>query len=376
LGRPRTTRLLAALVCTVVIGCGGTSSSTTSPGSASASPTASATEPVSPAAASSAPVTSASPSPSAPPTIAGPSYDNPVYPADFPDPHAIRVGEAYYAYATNTGGSTNVPVIRSDDLTSWQPVGDAMPGLPAWAALAWGNTWAPGVIQIGDAFVMYFVDRDKTSNRQCIGVGTATKPEGSFHDENAEPFICQADLGGSIDPFPFAEADGALYLLWKNDGNCCGYPVSIWSQRLSADGLKLRGTPTELIRQDQAWEIPLIENPAMVVNAGKYYLFYSANRWDSRDYAVGYAVCDSITGPCVKPMNGPVFQSTDEARGPGGESFVTATDGTLWMVYHAWESHFIGYPQGKRSMRIDPLVFTADGTPAINGPTTDPQPLP
>ena len=251
-----------------------------------------------------------------------------------------------------------------------------MPGLPEWAALAWGNTWAPGVIQIGDGFVMYFVDRDKASNKQCIGVATAPKPEGSFHDENAEAFICQVDLGGSIDPFPFADTDGTLHLLWKNDGNCCGKPVSIWSQRLSADGLKLQGEAVELIRQDQAWEIPLIENPAVVVNAGKYYLFYSANRWDSRDYAVGYAVCDTITGPCVKPTNGPVFQSTDEARGPGGESFVTDADGTVWMVYHAWEGRFIGYPQGKRSMRIDPLTFDANGAPVINGPTVDPQPLP
>jgi beta-xylosidase len=269
-----------------------------------------------------------------------------------------------------------VPVIRSDDLTSWQLVGDAMPALPAWAALNYGNTWAPGVIAIGDGFVIYVVDHDKTSNKQCIGVGTATKPEGSFHDENDEPFICQADLGGSIDPFPFTDADGALYLLWKNDGNCCGRPVSIWSQRLSADGLELRGAPTELIRQDQPWEIPLVENPAIIVNAGKYYLFYSANRWDSRDYAIGYAVCDSIAGPCRKPLNGPVFQSTDQARGPGGQSFVTAADGTLWMVYHAWEGRFIGYPQGKRSMRIDPLTFDAAGKPLITGPTTDPQPMP
>jgi hypothetical protein len=46
------------------------------------------------------------------------------------------------------------------------------------------------------------------------------------------------------------------------------------------------------------------------------------------------------------------------------------------MVYHAWEGHFIGYPQGKRSLRIDPLRFGADGTPLVSGPTTDPQPLP
>ena len=190
----------------------------------------------------------------------------------------------------------------------------------------------PGPIQIGDSYVIYFVDHDQVSGRQCIGVATATKPEGSFHDENDARFVCQTDLGGSIDPYPFRDADGTLYLLWKNDGNCCGKPVSIWVQRLSADGMTLQGQPSELIKQDQAWEIPLVENPAVTANGGKYYLFYSANRWDSRDYAVGYAVCDTITGPCVKPLNGPILKATDEARGPGGESLLAAADGTLWML--------------------------------------------
>jgi beta-xylosidase len=309
------------------------------------------------------------------PTIAGPSYQNPVYDHDFPDPHAILVGDGYYAYATNTG-STNLPVIQSHDLVSWQPVGDAMTALPSWATLNFGDTWAPGVIQVGDAFVMFFVDHDKTSGRQCIGVATATMPAGPFHDGSDKPFICQADLGGSIDPYPFADTDGTLYLFWKNDGNCCGREVDIWVQPLSADGLTLRGQPTKLIQRDQAWENPLIENPAVVFNGDKYYLFYSANRWDSRDYAVGYAVCDAVTGPCVKPQDGPILQATNDARGPGGESFLTDADGTLWMVYHAWTGRFVGYPAGRRSMRIDPLRFDASGKPLINGPTTDPQPLP
>ena len=49
----------------------------------------------------------------------GETYTNPVYPRDFPDPHAIRVGDTYFAYSTNTGTSY-VPVIRSTDLVSWE----------------------------------------------------------------------------------------------------------------------------------------------------------------------------------------------------------------------------------------------------------------
>lgn len=308
--------------------------------------------------------------------MAGPSYDNPVFDADFPDPHVMRVDETYYAYSTNTGGFLNIPILRSPDLVNWERAADGLPALPSWAAPNYGNIWAPGVIEVGDGFVLYYVGRDKASDKQCIGAAASETPDGAFRDESDEPFICQAALGGSIDAYPFRDEDGSLWLFWKNDGNCCGYPVGIWVQRLSDDGLRLRGEPVELIRQDQAWEIPLIENPAVVNHDDTYYLFYSANWWESRSYAVGYAVCDSVTGPCTKPQNGPIFEATDEARGPGGQSLVTDTDGNLWMAYHAWEGRNIGYPAGKRSLRIDPVTFDPAGVPVITGPTVDPQPLP
>jgi beta-xylosidase len=316
-------------------------------------------------------------SPSATPTasLSGPRYKNPVFADDFPDPHLLRVDDTYYGYATNTGGQ-NLPVIRSADLVTWERVHDGMPALPAWAKPNFGNTWAPGVIQIGDRFVLYYVARDKVSDRQCIGVATSAAPEGSFTDPSAEPFICQRDLGGSIDPYPYLDADGQLYIYWKNDGNCCAKPVDLWVQRLAADGLGLEGDGVALIRRDQAWEIPLIENPAMTRHDDAYYLFYSANWWESANYAVGYAKCETATGPCVKPQDGPIYESAGDALGPGGEAFLTDADGNVWMSYHAWTRGKVGYPVGKRSLRIDPVAFDADGKPAITGPTTDPQLLP
>ena len=304
----------------------------------------------------------------------GDTYTNPVYARDFPDPHAIRVGDVYYAYSTNTGTS-NVPVIRSTDLVSWERIGDAMPALPAWARLGFGDTWAPGVIAQADSFLLYFVSRDDASGRQCIGVATAASPEGPFEHVSEEPLVCQRDLGGSIDPFPYRDADGALYLLWKNDGNCCAQPVHVWAQPLSDDGLALTGEAAMLIGRDQTWEIPLVENPAMVGVDGVFYLFYSANRWDSLDYAVGYALCDTVTGPCRKPTDQPILTFTPEVMGPGGQMLIEGPDGELWIVYHAWTGPDVGYPTGMRSLRIDRVEFR-DDRPVVDGPTSDPQPAP
>jgi len=307
------------------------------------------------------------------PASAG-TYTNPVYRHDFPDPHVIRVGDTYYAYATNSGTS-NVPVIRSTDLVAWERAGDAMPALPAWARLNFGDTWAPGVIEHGDGFLLYFVSRDEESGRQCIGVATATRPEGPFRDDADAPLVCQRELGGSIDPYPHRDDDGRLYLYWKNDGNCCAQPVHLWVQPLTEDGLGLAGEAVELIGRDQPWEIPLVENPAIVDAGGDLYLLYSANRWDSHEYAVGYAACESLTGPCRKPETEPILGFTPEVMGPGGQMVIAGPDGGRWIVYHAWTGPDVGYPAGTRSMRIDRIEFV-DGRPVVAGPTSDPQPAP
>ena len=324
------------------------------------------------------PEPSPTPPPSAtppPPTATpGPTYTNPVYNVDFPDPFVLRVEDQYYAYSTNVG-SVNIPTASSQNLAEWEFAGDALPALPDWAAIAQGLTWAPGVLARDDGYVLYYTARYVEEGLQCISLGRSAEPQGPYEDSSTEPFICQTDMGGSIDPYPFVDSDGTPYLLWKNDGNCCGLPVRLWIQELSADGLSLLGEPVALIERDQAWERPLIENPAMWLHQGSYYLLYSANWWESHEYAVGYAVCETVTGPCVKPQQEPILSFTPEVMGPGGEAFFTDTDGNLWLAYHAWRGPDVGYPGGIRSLRIDPVNFE-DGKPIIHGPTSDPQSFP
>ena len=283
----------------------------------------------------------------------------PVFAGDFADPFLIRTENSYYAYATNTLLS-HVPLMRATDGEPVVYLPDVLPELPAWSEP--NHVWAPSVSPVGNGYVLWYTTRDSASGRQCISAASSSNPEGPFIDDSSEPLICDLAHGGSIDPSPLVDSDGSLWLLWKSDGNCCGQPAVIYSQRLSADGLSVTGEPVELVRNDLWWERDVVEAPTMAFGGGTYHLLYSANRWDTDDYAVGHAVCESAIGPCVKDPD-PWLDSYSVAWGPGGAEFVPGADGwTGLFVYHAWTSSGIGYPDGARSLFVAKLRIV-DGMP-------------
>ena len=289
-------------------------------------------------------------------------FTNPVLDQDFPDPDVLRVGDVYYAYATN-GNDSNVQAARSTDLVHWEILPDALPLRPAWAVDAFGWVWAPEVFQpAGSAdYLLYFVARYAIGQggTQCIGIARADSPEGPFTPIGDEPFICQVESGGSIDPSTFVDDDGQAYLLWKNDGNSNGGQTWLYLQSLSPDGTSLEGEPVRLLTVDQTWEGVLVEAPTLWKQDGRYYLFYSANAYNDQRYAVGCAVSDAITGPYTK-LAEPILKTTIPAGivGPGGQDIVIAPGGSTWLMFHSWA------PGGYRHLRLLPLLWQ-DGLPVV-----------
>lgn len=294
-------------------------------------------------------------------------YSNPVLDGNFPDPFVLRAGDGYHLYATN-GTLGNIQHAFSRDLVNWRISGDVLPILPVWAK--GGLTWAPEVIEINDRYLMYYTLRDKATNVQCISVASSDKPEGPFVDLSTGPFINQPEIGGSIDASPFRDADGSLYLYWKNDGNALGMFTTIYAQKLSPDGFVLQGERRELMMNDRLWEGNVVEAPTMHEEGGYYYLLYSASDYASDLYGVGYAVGPSPMGPFKKSPSNPLIASMGAVAGPGHQCIVKDAAGTDWLVYHAWTAPHIGDAEGVRSARIDPIVFS-DGKITFEGPSED-----
>ena len=272
-----------------------------------------------------------------------------VYPFDFPDPDVVHVGGAYLAYATNSVAG-NIQIIESTDLVHWSVVGNALPSLPAWATP--DATWAPAVLQVGTTFDLYYTAKvaGPGGGEECISVATAEEPQGPFTDDSAAPLECQPSLGGSIDPSPFVDSDGSLYLEWKSVG-AGGEPATIWSEQLDAAGTGFApapsAAPAPLIVADQPWEAGVVEAPDLVVSGGRYFLFYSGNNWDSADYGIGVATCTGPLGPCVKPMSQPILASGAGLQGPGGESVFTDASGATWIAFDAYVPGAVGYPNSR-----------------------------
>jgi beta-xylosidase len=158
--------------------------------------------------------------------------------------------------------------------------------------------------------------------------------------------VCQPR--GSIDPSPFLDATGTLWLLWKSEATAAA-PTTIWSQPLSATGVSFQpaSTPIALLTPAQSWEHHVVEGPSMVRIQGVDYLFYSGGDWRTAGYAEGLAVCDGPVGRCHRILTAPVLASTARLGGPGGGAAFTTASGDVWLAYHAFTQPHVGYPNSR-----------------------------
>ena len=303
--------------------------------------------------------------------VGNPPHGSPVSsPADdFPDPFVLHVGSTWYAFGTD-GDLGNIQVMSSTDLVSWT---DAAPGgsvnggaLPVAASPSWAqndDVWAPTVLNTGTGFVLYAAFVNKSTGKRCIGAATSSKPQGPYVALGS-PIVCNGAEGGVIDPDVFVTV-GGTYLLWKSEGVFGSVPPALFSQPLSGAGTAVTGSATRLLASRYPWEGRLIENPTMVADGGRYYLFYSGNEWKSAAYGVGYAVCDGPTGPCVSPPDKPLLVTESPTlQGPGGGTVFQDENGDWWLGYAAWINGNTNTLTGSRKLFFRRLQFQ-NGRPVL-----------
>ncbi len=310
------------------------------------------------------------------------------------DPQVFYDDATQKWYMTGTCDGMSFKLYSSDDLTKW----DNGKTIFTKDMVSWGiydpsvgayGLWGAEIHEREGKYYLYFSiwakDGQGNATSPRIGVATSDKVDGPYKDKG-EPLF---DYGYSaIDNHLFTDDDGKNYFYYVRDAydNVVDgvHESHIYVVEMNDDltSVKAQSESVFLLRPDQAWEKrsgggswAWVEGCWMQKMNGKYYLFYSANKYDSRNYAIGYAVSDSPTGPFVKNPEPLLETYAEELVSPGNNSFFTSKDGKeLFTAYHMLTTPET--PSGNRYLNIDRIGLREDGTVYINAPTITAQPLP
>jgi len=294
-------------------------------------------------------------------TVAAPG--RPAFDVDAPDPDVVTSGSTYYAFTTGTALGNNIQVLvdnSGSSTTGWHSTtgqnygSSALPVVPSWEQV--DTQTSPGVFYWNGHWIMYYDAAQKghagDTGYDCLSTATAatlSPTSAVFTDTSTGPLVCDAALGGAIDPSPFIDTTtGIAYLVWKSNDGGSTQGAKIWSQQLSADGRSLVGAPTELLDQDSVrypWEAT-VENPQLIEQGGVYLLLFSAGLWDSDSYSEAYVRCTAPTSLCTAGSTTQILTSSGSASGPGGGSLFRDQFGQWMLAYAAWRPGCTNYACG------------------------------
>lgn len=284
-------------------------------------------------------------------------YHNPVRQGMFPDPSVVRVGEDYYMVNSSFIYFPCIPISHSRDLIHWEIIGHAVTN-PEWARLdsleGGRGYWAPDISYDRGRFFITATYRCNDSNNKGVFrrqmVTSSDRPEGPY----CEPSWIDVD---GIDPSIFTDDDGRKYMLLNRGAKLF---------ELSADGTRQLSEPVLLYYGDQK-RAP--EGPHLLKKDGWYYLFL-AEGGTGLGHRVTVARSKTLMGryePC--PYNPILRQWNEDApiQRAGHGKPVQTQNGDWYMFYLCGRRVDGKYSILGRETALDPIEWTADGWPLVNG---------
>lgn len=263
-------------------------------------------------------------------------------------------------------GKSNVQIATSPDFKEWTLLDhshDALPTMGNWVRKGLNENqnpraavWAPAVIKrpSDGKFILYYSAAVENTtyvafSSHCIGaaISETSSPAGPYLPLNAT-ISCPVNEGGAIDPTPFIDTDGSIYLAWKVDGNNIGHggvcknsvhplvPTPIKLQKMMADGVTPDGQEITILDRTEE-DGPLVEAPVIVRSTeGIYFLFFSSGCTRDPSYDVKYAWANDVRGPYTRAKK-PLLRTGDfNLTAPGSIGLTDMEeDGTYGMVFHA-----------------------------------------
>lgn len=282
-------------------------------------------------------------------------YKNPIRTGMHPDPSIVRVGEDYYMVNSSFIFFPCIPISHSKDLIHWEVIGHAITN-PEWAYLdeleGGRGYWAPDISYNDGRFYItatYRLNDTGTTYRKQMVV-SSKNPEGPY----CEPSFIDED---GIDPSIFTDDDGKRYMLLNRGARIF---------EISSDGTKQLSEATLLYYGDNK-RAP--EGPHILKKDGYYYLFL-AEGGTGTGHRISVTRSTELFGtyePC--PYN-PIMRQQDESapiQRCGHGKPVMTQNGEWYMVYLCGRTVDRKYSILGRETALDPITWTLDGWPIVNG---------
>lgn len=286
-------------------------------------------------------------------------YKNPIRTGFFPDPSIVRVDDDYYMVNSSFVYFPCIPVSHSKDLIHWEIIGYAITN-PEWCMLdgieGGRGYWAPDISRYNGRFYItatYRLNDDGNVYRKQIVV-SSDKPERPY----SKPAIIHED---GIDPSIFTDDDSRRYMLLNRGTRIF---------ELNADCTE-QISEARLLYYGDNKRAP--EGPHLLKKDGYYYLF-EAEGGTGPGHRITVSRSRALMGnyePC--PYN-PIMRQTDKGAALqrcGHGKPVDTPNGDWYMVYLCGRK--LTGPKGEaysilgRETALDPITWTADGWPIVNG---------
>ncbi|MGC4235750.1 MAG: glycoside hydrolase 43 family protein [Niabella sp.] len=278
-------------------------------------------------------------------------YQNPVLYADYSDPDVIRVGEDYYMTASSFNCVPGLPILHSKDLVNWKIVNYALdelrlPGAPQDffdKAQHGKGVWAPCIRYHKGEYMIYWGDPD-------FGIYVVKTKD--IKGKWERPVLVLPGKG-RIDPSPFFDDDGKVYLVHAWAGSRAQFNSIMTVCELNEEGTKVISNQS-LIFDGNDGINHTVEGGKFYKKDGYYYLLAPAG-----GVATGWQIAlrsKSIYGPYeVKRV---LDQGKTNINGPHQGGLVQTQTGEWWFL------HFQDKAAYGRIIHLQP-VHWKDGWPVM-----------